>query len=157
MRWDCSAVALMECRSCLLPSSLDRIRHHVFDRIRGLLGTRHAQSAGVDAPLTLTDPTIRPRAIRLVEYLEAVRGLREQPIRDIAEYRDKRWWAADIPSHPACVVTATGEEPWLRVSKTSVPPPPPVPSALAPYLGVGASDPEREPALFDNISEIFDG
>jgi very-short-patch-repair endonuclease len=127
------------------------------DRIRGLRETRHAQSAGVDAPLTLTDPTIRPRAIRLVEYLEAVRGLREQPIRDIAEYRDKRWWAADIPAHPACVVTATGEEPWLRVSKASVPPPPPVPDAVTPYLETGAVDPEREPALVDNISEIFDG
>ena len=100
--------------------------------MRGLRERRQALSAGVDAPLTLTDPTIRPRAIRLVEYLEAVRGLREQPIRDIAEYRDKRWWAADIPAHPACVVTATGEEPWLRISKASVPPPPPVPDAVTP-------------------------
>ncbi|MGD0700527.1 MAG: AAA domain-containing protein [Trebonia sp.] len=107
--------------------------------------------------MTPTDPTIRPRAIRLVEYLEAVRGLREQPIRDIAEYRDKRWWAADIPAHPACVVTATGEEPWLRVSKASVPPPPPVPPAVTPYLQTGAVDPEREPALVDDIGEIFDG
>ena len=44
-------------------------------------------------PMTLTDPTVLPRAIRLVEYLEAVRNLREQPIRDVAEYRDRRWWA----------------------------------------------------------------
>ena len=41
-------------------------------------------------PMTLTDPTVLPRAIRLVEYLEAVRTLREQPIRDGAEYRDRR-------------------------------------------------------------------
>jgi hypothetical protein len=67
--------------------------------------------------MTLTDPTVLPRAIRLVEYLEAVRDLREQPVRDVAEYRDRRWWAGDIPAHPACVVTPTGEEPWLRVSK----------------------------------------
>ena len=107
--------------------------------------------------MTPTDPTIRPRAIRLVEYLEAVRALREQPIRDLAEYRDKRWWAADIPTHPSCVVTATGEEPWLRVSKASVPPPPPVPPALMPYLQAGAADPEREPALVDDVSEIFEG
>ena len=71
--------------------------------------------------MTQTDPTVRPRAIRLVEYLEAVRGLREQPIRDVAEYRDRRWWAGDIPAHPACVVSPTGEEPWLRVSKARVP------------------------------------
>ena len=108
--------------------------------------------------MTPTDPTIRPRAIRLVEYLEAVRGLREQPIRDLAEYRDKRWWAADIPSHRACIVTATGEEPWLQVSKASVPPPPPpVPHAVTPYLQAGDADPEREPALIYNISEIFNG
>ena len=108
--------------------------------------------------MALTDPTIRPRAIRLVEYLEAVRGLREQPIRDLAEYRDKRWWAADIPAHPACVVTAAGEEPWLRVSKASVPLPPPVPAAVTPYLlQAGEVDPECEPSLIDNISEIFDG
>jgi hypothetical protein len=35
--------------------------------------------------MTLTDPTVLPRAIRLVEYLEAVRNLREQPMRDVAE------------------------------------------------------------------------
>ena len=107
--------------------------------------------------MTLTDPTIRPRAIRLVEYLEAVRGLREQPIRDLAEYRDKRWWAADIPSHPACIVTATGGEPWLAVAKAAVPPAPTVPFAVTPYLQAGAADPEREPALVDDIGEIFYG
>ncbi len=54
------------------------------------------------------DMTIRPRAVRLLEYLEAVRGLREQPVRDIAEYQDRRWWAGDIPAHSSCVLTATG-------------------------------------------------
>jgi hypothetical protein len=147
----------MECRGRLLPSSLDRIRHHGLIAFAAFARGGQAQSAGVDAPLTPTDPTILPRAIRLVEYLEAVRGLREQPIRDLAEYRDKRWWAADIPIHPSCVVTATGEEPWLRVSKASVPPPPPVPPTVIPYLQAGATDPEREPALVDDISEIFDG
>jgi hypothetical protein len=72
-------------------------------------------------------------ASRLLEYLEAVRDLREQPVRDIAEYRDKRWWADDIPDHPACAVTTTGAataagvEPWLRVSKAHVKSPPSVP------------------------------
>lgn len=53
--------------------------------------------------MTLTDPTVRPRAIRLVEYLEALRGLRELPIRDVAEYGDHRWWAGDIPAHSTYV------------------------------------------------------
>src|ERR1700761_3899121 len=92
-------------------------------------------------PMTQTDPTVRPRAIRLVEYLEAVRGLREQPIRDVAEYRDRRWWAGDIPAHPACVVSPTGEEPWLRGSKAQRRPPPEVPALIAPYLVSDVADP----------------
>jgi very-short-patch-repair endonuclease len=104
-----------------------------------------------------TDPTVRPRAVRLVEYLEAVRGLREQPIRDVAEYREKRWWAGDIPAHPACVVTAAGEEPWLRVSKATVPQPPPVPDGVADCLQTDATDPEREPAFAFSLHETFEG
>jgi hypothetical protein len=73
--------------------------------------------------------TIRPRAVRLLEYLEAVRGLREQPVRDVAGYQDRRWWAGDVPAHPACVLTETGAEPWLTVSKAPVPSVPPVPGA----------------------------
>ena len=86
----------------------------------------------------VTDDTgIRPRAIRLLEYLEAVRSLREQPVRDVAEYQDRRWWAGDIPAHPSCVLTATGTEPWLVVSKAPIPPVPPVPEDVVPHLGLG--------------------
>ena len=92
------------------------------------------------------DVTVRPRAVRLLEYLEAVRGLREQPVRDVAEYQDRRWWAGDIPAHPSCVLTATGAEPWLAVSKAQVPPAPPVPR-IAAHLRTGVTDPDREPAL----------
>jgi hypothetical protein len=91
------------------------------------------------------------------EYLEAVRNLREQPIRDVAEYRDRRWWAADIPAHPACVVTSAGEEPWLRVSKAQVPAPPEVPALIAPYLASGVADPESEPAFAAGFEEAFPG
>jgi hypothetical protein len=64
-------------------------------------------SADLGGAVTI-DMTIRPRAVRLLEYLEAVRGLREQPVRDVAEYQDRRWWAGEIPEHPSCVLTATG-------------------------------------------------
>ena len=64
-----------------------------------------------------TDVTIRSRAVRLLEYLEAVHGMREQPVRDIADYQDQCWWAGNIPTDPSCVLTATGDEPWLTVSK----------------------------------------
>ena len=93
------------------------------------------------------DISLRLRVIRLFEYLQAVRALREQPVRDIAAYQDRRWWAGDIPSHPACVVTATGEEPWLSVSKASVPQVPPPPAALVPHLQSPLTDPERDPTL----------
>jgi very-short-patch-repair endonuclease len=107
--------------------------------------------------VTDTDPTVRSRAVRLLEYLEAVRGLKEQPVRDVAEYRDKRWWAGDIPEHPSCVVTATGAEPWLRVSKAQVPPPPPVPSGIEGYLSTGATNPDLEPAFAQDFDETFGG
>ncbi len=84
----------------------------------------------------MKDMTIQPRAVRLLEYLEAVRGLREQPVRDIAEYQDRRWWAGDIPAHPSCVLTATGDEPWLMVSKAQIPSAPAVPEDVVPHLRV---------------------
>lgn len=99
-----------------------------------------------------TDPTVRPRVVRLLEYLEAVKGLREQPVRDIADYQDRRWWAGDIPDHPACAVTVTGTEPWLTVSKAEVPPPPEVPSEIEPYLRAAVTSPDREPEFGESFS-----
>ncbi|HEX3960212.1 MAG TPA: AAA domain-containing protein, partial [Trebonia sp.] len=105
--------------------------------------------------MTETDVTVRPRAVHLLEYLAAVRSIREQPVRDVAQYQDKRWWAADIPEHPACVVTATGEGPWLRVAKASVPAMPVVPADIAPYLVTDAADPRQEPAFSPDFAERF--
>lgn len=52
-----------------------------------------------------------------------------------------------MPEHPSCVVTQSGEGPWLRAAKAQVPPPPPVPKDIAPYLVTEADDPAREPAF----------
>jgi hypothetical protein len=101
------------------------------------------------------DTGIRPRAVRLLEYLEAVRGLREQPVRDVAEYQDRRWWAGDIPAHSSCVLTATGTEPWLVVSKAQIPPVPPVPEAVIPHLQAEVTNPEREPAFAITFDDQF--
>jgi very-short-patch-repair endonuclease len=101
------------------------------------------------------DVAVRPRAVRLLEYLEAVRGLREQPVRDVAEYQDRHWWAGDLPDHPSCVLTATGAEPWLTVSKAQVPPAPPVPEDIAAHLRAGVTDPDREPAFAANFDHWF--
>lgn len=97
--------------------------------------------------MTSVDSSVRSRSIHLLEYLDAVRLLREQPVRDVAEYRDKRWWAGDMPNHPSCVVTPDGDEPWLRVAKAQVPPPPPVPEKITSYLVAGVNDPAREPSF----------
>ena len=99
--------------------------------------------------------TIRPRAVRLLEYLEAVRGLREQPVRDVAGYQDRRWWAGDVPAHPACVLTETGAEPWLTVSKAPVPSVPPVPEDVTPHLETGVTDPETEPSFSADFDDQF--
>jgi len=53
------------------------------------------------------DMTIRPRAVRLVEDLEAVRGLREQPVRGVAEYQDRPWLGRGASRPP--VVRAHGD------------------------------------------------
>jgi very-short-patch-repair endonuclease len=111
---------------------------------------RHDRRGAVTA-----DVTIRSRAVRLLEYLEAVHGMREQPVRDIADYQDRCWWAGDIPADPSCVLTATGDEAWLTVSKAQVPPAPPVPEGIAAYLRTGAADPAREPAFAADFGEAF--
>ena len=103
------------------------------------------------------DMTIQQRAVRLLEYLEAGRGLREQPVRDIAEYADRRWWAGDIPAHSSCVLPAAGDGPWLAVGKTHVRPAPRVPKDVAAHLRTGITDPEREPAFGTDFDAGYAG
>jgi very-short-patch-repair endonuclease len=107
----------------------------------------------VTYPVMTNGDNILPRTIRLLHYLEAVRGLREQSVRDVVEYQDRRWWAADIPDHPSCTLTATGTEPWLTVSKAELPPPPPVPAEISSWLRGPVTDPEREPVFPDEFDD----
>jgi hypothetical protein len=88
--------------------------------------------------------TIPPRAVQPLEYLEAARCLWEQPVRDIAEYQDRRWWAEEVPSRSSCVLTSKGDEHWLMVSKTQIPPAPPVSKDAVAHLLTGITDPESE-------------
>ncbi|GIU88473.1 MAG: hypothetical protein KatS3mg009_2988 [Acidimicrobiia bacterium] len=96
---------------------------------------------------------LRLRTRRLFDYLQEVRSLRERPIRDIAEYNDRLWWAGDLPSHKACRVSPDGTEPWLTVSKATVPPQPPLPSELIEFVEGPISDPAREPRLVEDLAE----
>lgn len=67
-----------------------------------------------------TNETIRPLAERMLEYLETVHRLREQPVCDVAGYQDRYWWAGDIPAHSLRVLTATGDKLWSTVSKAQL-------------------------------------
>lgn len=102
-----------------------------------------------------TTTTLRLRTQRLFEYLQAVRALREQPIRDIAKYQDRRWWEGELPQHPACRITIDGQDPWLVVSKVEVPPAPPPDDGIAQFVGSSVSDPSEEPGLIDNLSDLL--
>ena len=103
------------------------------------------------------DMTVRPQVIRLLEYLEAVRGFREHPVREIAEYQDRRCWSGDIPAYSSCVLTSTGDEPRLIASKTQIPPAPPVPKDVAAHLRIGITDPEREAAFAADFDDEYAG
>jgi very-short-patch-repair endonuclease len=105
--------------------------------------------------VTSADLAVRSRAVSLLRYLDGVRQLKEAPARDIAEYNDKRWWAGDIPDHPSCVVTQSGEGPWLRVAKAQVPPPPPVPEKIVPYLVTRVNDPAQEPTFAPDFDQAI--
>ena len=107
--------------------------------------------------MTSADPAVRSRAVSLLRYLDGVRQLKEAPARDVAEYHDKRWWAGDIPDYPTCAVTHSGEGAWLRVAKAQVPPPPPVPAKIAPYLATRVNDPAQEPAFAPDFDEAMAG
>jgi hypothetical protein len=101
------------------------------------------------------DMTIRPRALRLFEYLEAVHGLLKQFVRSIAEYKDRRWCAADRPPHSSCALTSTGDEPWLMVSKTQVPPPLPAPNNVAAHHRTGITATKREPTFATDLDDQY--
>ena len=100
------------------------------------IGLRQGPSPARTGPMTgESQKVVQSRVLRLLEYLAAVRALREQPIRDIVEYRDRSWWTADLPAHGACTLTTDGAEPWLEGLKATVQPAPPVPRDVAPHRG----------------------
>jgi hypothetical protein len=83
------------------------------------------------------DETKRSLAVRLLENLEAVHRLREQPVCDVAGYQDRFWWAGDIPAHSSCVLTTTGDKLWSTMPKAQLSLSPPVPEDVAPNQQTG--------------------
>ena len=76
---------------------------------------------------------IRERAVSLVEYLLAVRGLIEKPARTVPAV--DAYWIADLPAHPDCQTgpTQPGGS-WLRVGRPIPPEPPMIAAPLVPHL-----------------------
>jgi very-short-patch-repair endonuclease len=76
---------------------------------------------------------VRERAVSLVDYLLAVRGLIDKPVRTVPA--TDSYWQADLPGDPACRLGPT--EPggaWLRVGRPDIPPAPPIPTGLVAHL-----------------------
>jgi hypothetical protein len=102
-----------------------------------------------------TDVTIRSRAVRLLEYLEAIQDLCKQPVRDVTDYQDRCWWAEGTPAHPSCAIAATGDKLCLTASRPRLPLVPPVREDVAPYLQTKVNDPEKEPAFVTDFDDAF--
>ncbi|HKT04436.1 MAG TPA: AAA domain-containing protein [Rugosimonospora sp.] len=76
---------------------------------------------------------MRDRAVSLVEYLLAVRGLIDKPSRTVPT--TDAWWEADLPEHAECVPGPDAPAgPWLRVGRPGPPPDPRIPPDLVPHL-----------------------
>jgi very-short-patch-repair endonuclease len=74
--------------------------------------------------------TVHARAVGLVEYLLAVRGLIERPVRTVPA--TEAYWQRDLPRHADVSVGAAQDTgPWLTVGRPSPPPDPVIPPALA--------------------------
>jgi hypothetical protein len=79
-----------------------------------------------------TPAAILARASALVDYLLAMRELADKPVRAVAA---DGLWQGWLPRHVDCVLGPDGgDDAWLRVGRPNPPPPPDVPSVLAPFV-----------------------
>lgn len=92
---------------------------------------------------------VRERALRLFDFLKAIRTLREQPVRDLNRYSDQKWWQDDLPLAPGCALRQEDDETgaWLTVRQQQVPVPPHPPDGLHQWADGPLDDPEAEPGL----------
>jgi very-short-patch-repair endonuclease len=74
----------------------------------------------------MTQHSVAERAVRLFEFLKAVRSLREAPVRDFRRYGDQVWWQDELPAHPGCALRQEDDESgaWLTVRQQLVAEPP---------------------------------
>jgi very-short-patch-repair endonuclease len=95
---------------------------------------------------------ILDRAVRLVEYLQAVRALMEKPARTVPA--TDAFWQAELPGHPGCELgpRELAQPSWLRVGRPSPPAPPRIPTELLRHL-VWDLSPGSTPTLEAGESE----
>lgn len=105
----------------------------------------------------LVDNDLRPRILHLLDYLDAVRALREVPIRDVENYDDALWWVGRLPDHPSIRLGNLPDNAWLRIQKVEVPPPPDVLPELVEYIETAdAISAIIEPSLPEDLDQRFD-
>ncbi|MEB3197962.1 MAG: AAA domain-containing protein [Candidatus Sericytochromatia bacterium] len=87
----------------------------------------------------------RQQALKLVEYLLALKNLEAPVAVDLRESREPLWWWRDLPVGEGCVLHPPEQAAWLEVHKQVVPAAPPPPAELADWLMQPWDDPRREP------------
>jgi very-short-patch-repair endonuclease len=111
---------------------------------------------------TVSDPASEPpelildRAVRLVDYLQAVRALIEKPARTVPA--TDAYWQGGLPDHPACQLgpRELDQPSWLRVGRPTPPAPPRIPTELLRHL-VWDLSPGATPTLANDPDEVLPG
>ena len=113
-------------------------------------------TAYTDTSSNFDDPA-RDRALRLIQYLQALASLRTKIIRDVSDY-EKILWLHEIPREKECVTQAWGPnddiEPdiWIEVKKRDEPVQPKIPKDCEPWVNKETlKDTEDLPELFTTI------
>ena len=108
-------------------------------------------------PSNFDDPA-RDRALRLIQYLQALASLRTKIIRDVGDY-ENILWLHEIPREKGCFTQAWGPnddiEPdiWIEVKKRDEPVLPKVPEICDPWVDKKVLENTDElPELFSTIS-----
>ena len=99
----------------------------------------------------------RERALRLIEYLQALASLRTKIVRDVKDY-EKILWLHEIPEEKECFTQAWGPNDdieidiWIEVKKRDEPVQPKIPKVCEPWVNKETlKDTEDLPELFTTI------
>jgi len=103
----------------------------------------------------------QPKAIRLLEYLEQLNGLRSKVVYDISHYENVLWFF-DLPKQKSCFTQAWGPsedtpEIWLEIKKEAEPPVPDVPEECEDWVNKETLYQSEElPQLYSSIQHSIE-